>query len=953
MVSGAMDWPLLIGSRNLLIFLPLRNLQFAATYDGDPAGRLINGLARGFLRESDADRWRIDIADSTNGLIRTTRSLAQLLPGPDKCDGGVNDGLSCSSSAGCPADANVPAPQCVAGRCTSGANDGMRCTSEADCPATLCRISCAPSGFGTPPAGTAQDDRDIGPNGESGWWFYLSFSAERVWLEGDTPLTPSRTPTWTRTATRTATRTFSPTPTRTHSPTPSRTSTSTRTWTPSRTPTVTPTPTPTALITAAPTLLPNDVYLRLSAAGLPNGIVEVSTFLQTAATIVSGVQADLVFDSSVLSLPSLAACEINPVIGPNLPGCDGPGGQVLGPCKSMRNHLIDCRTNPASPGCLGRPSTYRSLRTLLASIDFPSFNAIPPGSRLWTCRFNLVNPGRLPTAVEAAKFIVANSLGNPMNSIAGSLLIGPGIVPPTATATATSTRTRTPTVTSTPTRTATATATASPTSTPTATPTPTATASPTRTPTNTPTPTPTATPTRTPDAALARLCVYVANARSADISAVGEGFAATIPLPPCRSGGCFADDLAVTRDGRTIVSSVDVDGDLAFVDPIRETVDAVLAFGEDAVFGGVAIHPNGQVAYVARTHADGAGTVEVVDLRSRTLVDTIFVGREPRSLAIKDDGSTLYVALQFERRIAIVSLTEARVVDAIDLRSGPPLGEMTLTAGDTRLLVTAAADSAQDVGLWVIDASANAVLSSIAGIELGGGLAATDNGRFAYAANRVRDEIVAINLSTGRAFLDIPVGSQPRRLAMSADDRIVFVTTECDGFTCDNGALVLVDTQTNSVRGRIPVGDGPVGLAVVPLPCGAIPPTETPTPSFTATSLPSATPTPSATSMPSATPTLLPSATATRTPVPTSTATPVIEPTATASPTRTRVAAACAGDCSGNGEVTVDEIVRGVGIALGNIAVAECVAFDANEDGVVTVDELLRAVQSALNGCSP
>jgi hypothetical protein len=59
----------------------------------------------------------------------------------------------------------------------------------------------------------------------------------------------------------------------------------------------------------------------------------------------------------------------------------------------------------------------------------------------------------------------------------------------------------------------------------------------------------------------------------------------------------------------------------------------------------------------------------------------------------------------------------------------------------------------------------------------------------------------------------------------------------------------------------------------------------------------------------------------------------------------------CPGDCNGDGQVTVDEIVTAVSIALGNVPLTQCPAADDNGDGSVTVDELLRAVSAALAGC--
>ena len=77
-------------------------------------------------------------------------------------------------------------------------------------------------------------------------------------------------------------------------------------------------------------------------------------------------------------------------------------------------------------------------------------------------------------------------------------------------------------------------------------------------------------------------------------------------------------------------------------------------------------------------------------------------------------------------------------------------------------------------------------------------------------------------------------------------------------------------------------------------------------------------------------------------------------PTATVPPpTPTPPAASCAGDCNGDGEVTVDEIIKGVNIALGSLPPSACAAADANGDREVTVNELVKSVNAALGGCGP
>lgn len=59
----------------------------------------------------------------------------------------------------------------------------------------------------------------------------------------------------------------------------------------------------------------------------------------------------------------------------------------------------------------------------------------------------------------------------------------------------------------------------------------------------------------------------------------------------------------------------------------------------------------------------------------------------------------------------------------------------------------------------------------------------------------------------------------------------------------------------------------------------------------------------------------------------------------------------CAGDCTHDGSVTVDEILTMVNMALGNVQVTNCDDADINHDNRVTVDEILTAVNNALAGC--
>jgi hypothetical protein len=132
-------------------------------------------------------------------------------------------------------------------------------------------------------------------------------------------------------------------------------------------------------------------------------------------------------------------------------------------------------------------------------------------------------------------------------------------------------------------------------------------------------------------------------------------------------------------------------------------------------------------------------------------------------------------------------------------------------------------------------------------------------------------------------------------------------------------------------------------------------PTRTSPPSPSATTTHSLTPTqiastPLATSSPTRSSTLT-ATTGTPTDGPTALASPSSTPTPSPTPTPTPDAETCSGDCNRDGAVTVDELVRGVNVALGAAAVDTCAAMDGNADGTVAVNELIAGVNRALSGC--
>jgi hypothetical protein len=57
------------------------------------------------------------------------------------------------------------------------------------------------------------------------------------------------------------------------------------------------------------------------------------------------------------------------------------------------------------------------------------------------------------------------------------------------------------------------------------------------------------------------------------------------------------------------------------------------------------------------------------------------------------------------------------------------------------------------------------------------------------------------------------------------------------------------------------------------------------------------------------------------------------------------------GDCNADDEVTVDELLQMVNIAVERLPLEVCEVGDLDRNGEITIDEILQAANHALFGC--
>lgn len=392
---------------------------------------------------------------------------------------------------------------------------------------------------------------------------------------------------------------------------------------------------------------------------------------------------------------------------------------------------------------------------------------------------------------------------------------------------------------------------------------------------------------------------YVTNSGDDTVSVIDTDtniLIATVPV------GQSPFSVAVDPRGIRVYVTNMGDRTVSVIDATRNVVEATVKAGGF----GVAVNPAGTSAYAVGTGADGV-VVSVIDTATNVVTTTIPIGPtgpgdNVLELAVAPDGTVAYLftTLNTEQYPCLIDRLGCRLVfNAIDLTTNTPSVSRPLLeqiGGSPRGLTVdpsgthlyLAHDTPSGGALSIFVAQSPTLSSSV---PLIGPVGVAQRGNRLYATSL--DGLSVIDLVTNTIVASIGARNSLAGVAVTPDGKRVYVANGADN------AVWAVDTATNTVVETIPVGRGPVAFGQFIGP-----------------------------------------------------ANPPFTPLPTQSPTPTRTPAPCAGDCDGDGSVTVDELLKGVNIALGKLSVDHCDSLDSDHDGTVTVDEIVSAVANALNGCT-
>ena len=371
---------------------------------------------------------------------------------------------------------------------------------------------------------------------------------------------------------------------------------------------------------------------------------------------------------------------------------------------------------------------------------------------------------------------------------------------------------------------------------------------------------------------------------------------------------------------------------------------------------------------------EGDGTVSVIDLTARQVVQTVAVGGEPSAVAITRtdaDGALALVVNRADATLSVLALDRGASLPSLPLTADPA----AIAARAEGIAYVVHPDTAT---LTVLDLAnvAGATALSLTGRPVA--VAAVATPPFVLVSNEADNQLLVVDDATPPLVHPYRVGTTPTAVAVDDATGLAYVSAR---------PLTVVDPATGDVKGTvsIPTGGTPSAIAVMASPPAAVlciqsgaggsmlvVPTDLTQPRSTL-QLGAAVEPAGVAGLPGVDSLAVVTDRAGDQLLFVDLAAGVVgtvaigdRPGALAvaeldqsgcwgpavDPTPTPPAGSCPGDCNSDGTVAINELIVGVNIALGGAPAAQCPAFDASGDGQVVIAELVSAVGAALNGCS-
>ena len=214
-----------------------------------------------------------------------------------------------------------------------------------------------------------------------------------------------------------------------------------------------------------------------------------------------------------------------------------------------------------------------------------------------------------------------------------------------------------------------------------------------------------------------------------------------------------------------------------------------------ALGGATMAHAAGTKAYVGLFKDDA---VAVIDVTQNRVLSTIRVPKGPHGLVITPDGRKVYVSSDGASTVSVIDTGKDAVVNSIDVGANPH--GLAISRDGRKVLVSGFGSDR----VLVIDTATDKVTGEVAVPQVHNGTLSPDGTR-AWVGSQKQGEtaIVVIDLQTMTRVGALTLDKTPRALDASPDGKRVYFTL------AGVNAIQVLDTATNRIVAQIPVGASP------------------------------------------------------------------------------------------------------------------------------------------------
>ena len=230
---------------------------------------------------------------------------------------------------------------------------------------------------------------------------------------------------------------------------------------------------------------------------------------------------------------------------------------------------------------------------------------------------------------------------------------------------------------------------------------------------------------------------------------------------------------------------------VSVIDTATNTVIATIPVGSEA--WGVAVKPDGTRVYVTDNN------VSVIDTALKTVIATISVGADPEGVAVgmTPNGERVYVANSNSNTVSVINTATNMVIATVGVGSDPT--PLAISPDGSKVYVGGRS-------VTVIETTNNTVVTSISVEALG--IAFTPNGARAYVTDSNAQAAKVIDTTTNTVIASVPVGIAPRGVVVNPLGTRTYVANN------GGASVTVIDVASNTVIQTVSAGSGPFGLDI-------------------------------------------------------------------------------------------------------------------------------------------